>query len=159
VNSTPTTRTVLHIIGSSGFGGGERYLLDLVGFSLEQYRHVAAVPCEGPLSRHLDSSRKTYRIIDMPLRISVSSVIKLCRLCREIKADIIHSHGFRSNIYGRLVAVLCRKQHVATIHVSLYDYLETSAAVRQVYQWVEKWSSFVTRPPLPLDLPGAPAAR
>lgn len=142
--ATPTI-TVLHVIGSAGFGGGERYLLDLIRFSSRPFRHVAAVPYAGPLSQSMDAAGNTCRIINMPLRPSISGILGLRRFNREAGADIIHSHGFRANLYGRLAALITGKPHVATIHVSLYDYRETAPARRRLYRCVEKWSSPITR--------------
>lgn len=137
--------TVLHVIGSGGPGGGERYLLDLVRFSSDRFRHVAAIPYAGYLSRDMDAAGHAYRIIPMPWRPSPATVMRLCQFCRDTGADVIHSHGFRANVYGRLAAFFTRVSHVATIHVSLYDYRETAPFLRLLYQRIEKWSSFITR--------------
>lgn len=139
------SKTILHVIGSTGFGGGERYLLDLIRFSSMGYRHVAAAPHHGPLTGQMDAAGYDCRVISMPRIPSITSIIRLCRICRLEKVDIVHSHGFRANLYGRLAAVLCRKPHVATVHVSLYDYLETPPLIRCFYRLVEKYSSPVTR--------------
>ena len=142
---TTSTINVLHVIGSAGFGGGERYLLDLIRFSSDGKRHIVVMPQVGPMTEQMETAGNDYRIIAMPRIPSLTGVIRLLRLCHRKQVDIIHSHGYRANLYGRLLALLCRKPHVATIHVSLYDYLETPPVIRQFYRLVEKWTAPVTR--------------
>lgn len=140
-----STKRVLHVISSAGFGGGERYLLDLVRFSSEGYRHIIVVPYAGPMTARMAVAGNDYSVIPLPRIPSFASMIRLFRVCRRKQVDIIHSHGYRANLYGRLLALLCRKPHVATVHVSLYDYLETAPVVRRFYRSVERWTSPLTR--------------
>ena len=142
---TAPMTTILHVIASGGPGGGERYLSDLIRFSSRPYRHVAAIPGDGYLSREMNAAGRGYRIIPMPLYPSPAAVIRLCRFCRQVRADIIHSHGFRANFYGRLAAFLTCRPHLATVHVSLFDYRQTAAARQWLYRMIERWMSRMTR--------------
>ncbi|MEW6077771.1 MAG: glycosyltransferase family 4 protein [Thermodesulfobacteriota bacterium] len=142
---TAPMTTVLHVIGSGGPGGGERHLLDLIRYSSRAYRHVTVIPYAGYLNREMEAAGHRYQIIPMPRQPSPAALIHLCRLCREAGADVIHSHGFRANFYGRLAALLTRRPHVVTIHVSLFDYRDTPPALRRFYRIIESWSSRITR--------------
>ena len=65
------------------------------------------------------------------------TVLQLRGLIRKFKADIVHTHGYRANLYGRLAALLSGKKCVCTVHVSLFDYLDTPAALRFAYMAAE----------------------
>jgi len=136
---------VLHVIDSAGFGGGERYVLDLVKFASPELIHHVIIPHGGPLETQLQTSGCAYSVINMESRMSLKSVQKLVRLVNQTESAIIHSHGYRANLYGRLSAIMAKKKHVCTMHVSLYDYIDTAPLLRLIYLIVERITSFVTK--------------
>ncbi len=135
---------ILHLIDSSGVGGGERYLADLIRHSDSTFRHHIVLPSDGPLEDVLQNQHIEYDIVSMDYRQLINSIRKLRYLINILHIDIVHTHGYRANFYGRVASLLARVKHIATIHVSLYDYLETPRYIRSIYLWVEKILSFRT---------------
>jgi glycosyltransferase involved in cell wall biosynthesis len=135
---------ILHVIDSAGIAGGERYLLDLIKYSGNQFEHTVVLPYSGPFERMLKACDYRYHIVNLVSKISLSTVYQLTKIIRKHKANIIHTHGFRSNFYGRIVALIQRIENLATCHVSLFDYTDTRALTRQIYFFVEKILSFKT---------------
>ena len=136
---------VLHVIDSAGFGGGERYILDIIKHASLYFHHCVVLPHPGRLKPQLDAAGIPHAIINMERRFSLKSVMDLTRFIRDSNATIIHSHGYRANIYSRMAAVLARKIHVCTVHVSLYDYLDTPLWLRRLYLIMERVTAVATR--------------
>jgi len=82
-----------------------------------------------------------YSIVPMGKISFLNTVPLLVRLNKHQQASIIHTHGYRANFYGRITSFLCRNKHVATIHVSLFDYRDTSKIIRRIYLIIEKLMS------------------
>lgn len=136
---------VAHVIDSAGFGGGERYILDIIKFTSPYIQHRIAIPHRGHLQQQLDAIGCAYAVIDMKRRFSFKTLMTLTRWIRRSQSTIIHSHGYRANIYGRMAAILTGKIHVCTVHVSLYDYVDTPFWLRLVYMIMERMTSIATR--------------
>ena len=136
---------VLHILSSAGIAGGERYLLDLVRFSQAGFRHDIVLPQRGPIEHLFKDVDVTFKIIDMRRQFSLSALYRLTRLAKKNAIDIIHTHGYRANFYGRLAGVAAVKKCIATVHVSLFDYLYTPMMKRYGYLLIEKVFAFKTK--------------
>lgn len=136
---------VLHVIDSAGYGGGERYVADIIRHASPGVEHTVAVPYQGPLAAQLDKHGFSYRVIDMESRFSPSTVLQLSRWIRKARIHVVHSHGFRANIYSRLAAMLAGRSHAFTMHVSLYDYVDTPLWLRRIYIIAEALTSVLTR--------------
>ena len=136
---------VVHIIDSAGYGGGERYILDIIQNASSAFHHWVAIPSDGPLKAELDAVSVPNIVINFEKRFSIKSILTFIRFIRQIHPAIIHSHGYRSNIYGRIAAILLRKSHVCTVHVSLYDYIDTPQRLRWMYMMIERVTSIASR--------------
>ena len=136
-DSENSRTSVVHVIDSGGYGGGERYILDVASNASRGFRHAVAIPCEGPLERMLAAKCVPFALIDMQHLFLLKTVLRLRRLLLGFKAEIVHTHGYRANLYGRLAALLAGKKNVCTVHVSLFDYLDTPAALRLSYMAAE----------------------
>ncbi len=141
---TPRSIKVLHVIDSAGYGGGERYVADIIRHASSDVDHIVAIPSAGHFAAQLQSLGVGYVIIDMRRRFSFSSVFELCRLIRHFRVDLVHSHGYRANIYSRFAAVLAGKSHICTMHVSLYDYGDTGVWLRRFYIGIEMLTAVAT---------------
>jgi len=135
---------ILHLIDSAGIAGGERYLLDLIRHSDPSFEHFVILSSAGPFERMLKDQNCRYVFISMERKISLSSVRKIRRFINEEKADIVHTHGYRANLYGRLACLFTGIRNITTTHVSLYDYVDTHPLIRRVYIFIEKISSLKT---------------
>ena len=139
----PKTR-VLHLIDSAEIAGGERYLLDLIRHSHPSFEHIIVFSYEGPFAQQLRDRHIPHVLIGMQSRLSIKSIFKIRKYIREQKISIVHTHGYRCNLYGRLACLFTGIRNIATVHVSLYDYVDTPPWLRRVYLLVEKLTSFMT---------------
>lgn len=119
-------------------------MLDLIRFSPRDVIHCVAIPFTGSLQERLTEKNIPYFISKQPLHISPVSLARLLRYIRKHHADIVHTHGFRANLYGRISALLTGRKHVATMHVSLYDYIDTPGWRRYIYILIERLMSVIT---------------
>jgi glycosyltransferase involved in cell wall biosynthesis len=84
-------------------------------------------------------------VVDMRRRFSLSALFLLARTIKEHGIDVVHTHGFRANLYGRLASLWTGVETISTVHVSLFDYVDTPSPIRSFYILLEKGLSFKTR--------------
>lgn len=136
--------TILHVLSSAEIAGGERHVNELINNADPQFQHLVVLPYSGPFEELLKNQLIEYKVIDMTRKIALFAIAKLVTLIRKKKIQVIHTHGYRANFYGRIAALLTRKRSIATIHVSLLDYAETSLILRKIYIFLEKFLGFLT---------------
>ncbi|MBI4381363.1 MAG: glycosyltransferase [candidate division NC10 bacterium] len=115
---------LLHLADTADRGGGETYLF-LLADRLPRDRYALSVLCpsEGLLSERLRKIGVHVVLFEIPRLLSPAALLRLIRLLRKLRPDIMQSHGARMNFYAALagrwagVPVI-----VSTIHNSLYDY-------------------------------------
>jgi glycosyltransferase involved in cell wall biosynthesis len=122
---------VFHLISSAGFFGAESVVLEIC-------KGLAARSIEAAIGV-FDNSRNPHtelalRADECGLRAEVfkcggrADVGALGRIIRFVRAngfDIIHTHGYKSDLYGFLAARVLRKKIVATCHNWIADDLQT----------------------------------
>ncbi len=136
--------TILHILSSAGIAGGERYLQDLIKYSHPSIKHLIILPFQGPFIQVLKDKKYHFNIVDMRKRFSLPSIFSLVQHIKNSKVDIVHTHGYRANFYGRIACILGGVKNVSTIHVSLYDYADTPFLIRYAYIMLERILSYTT---------------
>lgn len=114
---------ILHVISSAGFYGAENVVYQL---ALEQGRRkecqpvVAVIENRDTPHRELaeECSARGIETIILPCRGQVdwATAGGLKRVLREQRIDIIHSHGYKANIYSRVAASGWNGRSVATCH-------------------------------------------
>ncbi|HWI55198.1 MAG TPA: glycosyltransferase [Desulfobacteria bacterium] len=123
---------VLHVIGGGEFGGAEQHLLSLLRHidKHEFELHVACLFTEPLAPMIVHEGFKVY-ILPMRNKIDLKPVGRLASLISSEGFHIIHTHGVRANMIGRLAA---RKagagRVVTTVHsVLAFDY----------NRWLDRW--------------------
>jgi pyruvate/2-oxoacid:ferredoxin oxidoreductase beta subunit len=84
----------------------------------------------------------TIRSRISPIR-SIFTILRLARLLRKYKADILHCHGFWAGFIGRIAALLARRPCIYTIHNFLPGNLGRWA--RRGAIWIEEMLSGITK--------------
>ncbi len=136
---------ILHVIDSAGFGGGERYILDLACNASPGFSHAVVIPVPGALKQMLEEAGVPHAVVPMQKRISSEAVQRIATFAIKTGASVIHTHGYRANFHGRLAAWKTGSVHVATVHVSLFDYAQTLLPARMLYMVAERLTSAFTR--------------
>lgn len=133
---------VLHVIGGGEFGGAERYVLDLVRrLDPDAFSPMVACFYEGRLSRALAGSGLPVRVMPQ----GPGGLPALVRYMREGRPRIVHTHGVRGNLFGRLAARACGVRAIVTTvhsHLSL-DY--PNPLRRGVYRSLEALTAPLVR--------------
>jgi glycosyltransferase involved in cell wall biosynthesis len=110
-------RTVLHLIETSGIGGAEQVLVDLVRtMDRKRWRPIVVVPDTGWLPDTL--SQQGIEVIELRERgaFDFGALTRIVSLARRCDAAIIHSHLFGSAVRAGIVATVCGIPAVGTIH-------------------------------------------
>ena len=112
---------VLQFICPTGFYGAERWVLALNNnLDQEKVRSYLAVTKEAnsqlEIVKHFRSDEGKAFEIEVNSRFSISALISLCKLIKERRIDIIHTHGYKSDILGILAAKLTGIKSLSTPH-------------------------------------------
>lgn len=87
---------ILHLSSAQAFGGGERYLVDLVNALAARGHEVfVAVRPDSPLTSELKLPK--HKLIELPLRnaLDASSAGRLASFVRKQKIEVLHAHMAR----------------------------------------------------------------
>ncbi len=97
--------TVVHVAGSAQWAGGEMFLKQMAG-RLDRSRVALRVVCpeDGPLRDEMRRRGVPCETVLLSPLGSPFPIRKLSRQFHQWNADIVQSHGARSNFYSRLAA-------------------------------------------------------
>ena len=135
-------RNILEINVTSALGGGPEYMYSLVkGLDRSKYHIVAACPVDGPYFQRLrDLGIET---IDLPIRsLHLGVLLRLVRIVRKFKIDLIHSHGKGAGIYSRPLGVITRTPVIHTLHGIHYG--AYNPLMRKFYFLIERFLTSLT---------------
>jgi glycosyltransferase involved in cell wall biosynthesis len=135
---------VLHLITGLNVGGAELQLRSI----LQNTRHEADVITlynPGPVAEMIRADGQQVRNLGMKRNSEVSALLRLYRLVREGRYDVVHSHLYRSQIYGRPAAWLAGTPVVLSTEHSIGEtHLERrrmTSGVRALYLATERLSA------------------
>jgi glycosyltransferase involved in cell wall biosynthesis len=120
---------VLHISSASAFGGGERHLSDLArGLAVRGHEVFVALADDSPLRERL-APLPPQNVFTLPLRnaLDLGSALRLARLARALKVEIIHPHVARDYT---LAAFAARRTHAARLVITRHVLFPLSRAHR-----------------------------
>lgn len=113
----------VHVAGSAGWGGGERYLeLFARHHDRERFALQVVLPAPGPLGARLKALGVDVHVADLAPLVSPRALVRLASVLRRLAPDVVQSHGARSNVYTRLAGRLAGVPVISTIHNALRDY-------------------------------------
>lgn len=101
---------LLHLVASSG-GGGATHVRDLaVGLPRDRFETTVAMPLDaGNVSvADFTSVGAAFEQVHIAGGFAAVEVLRLSRLLKASRFDIVHVHGARASLYGRLAAVMTR---------------------------------------------------
>jgi len=114
-------RNVLQFICPTGMYGAERWVLALVNNldDDEVGSKIALTQESEALSEVVSYFRKSCEnlsVLKMTSRFSFSAIRSLCQLIRNQEIDVIHTHGYKSDIMGLIAARITGIKIVSTPH-------------------------------------------
>ncbi len=101
---------LLHLVASSG-GGGATHVRDLaVGLSRDRFETTVAMPSDaGNVSvADFTSVGVAFEQVHIAGGFAAGEVLRLSRLLKASRFDIVHVHGARASLHGRLAAAMTR---------------------------------------------------
>jgi glycosyltransferase involved in cell wall biosynthesis len=112
---------ILHLISSKGFFGAENVVVNL---AKEQKKNLDV--CVGVFrdrrEPHTEVAIEAERngikteIFDCAGKIDIMTIKNIRKTIKEKEIDIVHSHGYKSNIYGILASRKTKVKSIATCH-------------------------------------------
>lgn len=138
------TIKVLHLIGGGEIGGAEENVLNL----MHHFQRDKICPCLGCLSKSspfaslVQSQGISTEIFPMRFSLDLYPIIPLVKFCRRSKIEILHCHGIRANLIGRLAAKILGIPCISTVH----SHLESDYTA----SWKGKIALFLDNSTLPL---------
>src|SRR6476620_9919975 len=112
---------ILHLVSSGGLYGAEQVILNLARGDNTISYVGALYNTHSPHLEVIDEAKKLgvgTVVFDSRGRIDLGTVFQIRRFLREHRIDILHSHGYKSDIIGFLAVLLWRRTRwVATNHV------------------------------------------
>lgn len=135
-------KNILEINVTSALGGGPEYMYSLVkGLDRNKYHIVAACPDDGPYFQRLRDLG--IKVIDLPIRsLHLGVLLRLVRIARKFKIDLIHSHGKGAGIYSRPLGVITRTPVIHTFHGIHYG--AYNPLMRKFYFLIERFLTTFT---------------
>src|SRR5580693_2564580 len=123
---------VLHVITGLGVGGAELQLRAV----LQQTRHDADVVTlynPGPVADMIRADGTAVRTLDMRRNTQLSALLRLRRIIRAGRYDVVHAHLYRSQIYARPAAWLAATPVIVSTEHSIGEtHLERRRMTRPV---------------------------
>ncbi|WP_066633881.1 glycosyltransferase [Desulfolucanica intricata] len=133
---------VLHIIGGGEFGGAERHILNLA-CSLDPQKIAITVIClfEEPFARMAGEMGLNALAVPMRHKLDLGTLGRLTGVVRDYRPDLVHTHGVRANLLGRLAARRAGvRKIVTTVHSLLVqDYPDFFSRLANT------WTELLTR--------------
>ncbi len=121
---------ILHIIGGGEIGGAEQHVLTLLN-GIDRTRFTPHLVCltHGPFAALARETNIPTKTLPMHFPLDLSPLPGIIRWARQKGIDLVHTHGSRANLLGRLGARWLGIPNLTTVHSSLaYDYLSPWSA-------------------------------
>jgi glycosyltransferase involved in cell wall biosynthesis len=130
---------ILQLIGSFTSGGAENMVVNLVnGLAEDTFNVILSARAAGPAARGLINGNKVV-IIEKNSTVDISYLLKLIRLIKKYRIDIIHSHMFGANMYGFLAAKLSGAKIIQTVHgMDCLNSKKRMIAYRLMHRFIDK---------------------
>ncbi|MCQ2560069.1 MAG: glycosyltransferase [Clostridia bacterium] len=136
---------VLHVIGAGEFGGAERHILNLVAaMNPEKVRVTVCCLFAEPFVKVAKEKGLDALAIPMRHKRDMGIIKQLKALMLQEKVDIVHTHGVRANLVGRLAAKQAGKKIVVTTEHSLLAQDYPGFLSRMLNMLIEKFSRPIT---------------
>ena len=141
---TTNKPNILIISSRADFGGGPEHIFGLVNNLRDQFNFFIATPNDYPYFAKYCELIGKNKLQEIPHRkFRLKYLIRILRLIKLNKIDLIHSHGKGAGIYSRLAGLFARTKTIHTfhgIHLDNYNSLQ-----KILYLFIERMLAFSTR--------------
>jgi glycosyltransferase involved in cell wall biosynthesis len=113
-------RRVLHVIHGMDMGGAERIVVSLaLGLRERSYTVSVCSFKDGPMAGHLRSANLPFFNLQKRSGFDPFVVVKLVRLLKRERIQILHTHSFSANFWGRVAGLIARVPVLVTTEHTL----------------------------------------
>lgn len=126
-----TTRSVFEVIADSSLTGAPRHLLALLA-GIDRHKFVVSVICPpGPLVKEVKKLK--FPVFEVPMngRADINAVNAVNKILRKYDPDLIHTHGQRAGLIGRMAA---RDLPIKKVHTE-HTYTQEFKLTNPVMHW------------------------
>ena len=106
---------IMHLLNGEYFSGVEQVVVSIVK-GLKGFDHIIVCLFDGPMAIKAREMGLEVNVLTMKNKFDLSIIQKLASLIKRKNVSIIHTHTWRANLYGRLVAKLIHIPVVSHIH-------------------------------------------
>jgi glycosyltransferase involved in cell wall biosynthesis len=126
---------IWHLIDSRTIGGAERHIAILL-----QCLRTRSIAAKAVLYRDYGSDPWLSQLsaTDLPFRVLGGSFLSLVQALAQDRPHLLHVHGYKAGILGRLPARLLGIPVVTTFHSG-----ERSGWPLKLYEWTDEWTSIL----------------
>jgi len=111
------TKTILHIIDTTGPGGAETVFIQLADLLRSRgWKSVVVIRGPGWVQEELERRGINAHVIPAKGSFAVKFLMRLVRLVKAEKVDVIQSHLLGSNVYAAIAGLISATPVVATYH-------------------------------------------
>lgn len=108
--------SVFEIIADSSLTGAPRHLLTLLS-GINRYKFVVSVIVpEGDLVKELKKLKVPVFTVPMKGRADLAAISAISRILKKYEPDIVHTHGQRAGVLGRLATSDLKMRRIHTEH-------------------------------------------
>ncbi|MCL6639063.1 MAG: glycosyltransferase, partial [Firmicutes bacterium] len=108
---------VVHVIGGGEFGGAERHILNMAK-AVDPQAVDITVCClfAAPFAQMAAQAGLTVLAVPMRHKLDLRVLDEMAHFFRLNGVDVVHTHGVRANLLGRIAARQAGKKIVTTVH-------------------------------------------
>ncbi len=101
---------IVYIINSLALGGAEKLLLDICqNLDKSKYEiYVCTVNGGGPLLKSFQNANVKLKVFEKKSKIGLKVIWQIYKYLKEIKPNIVHTHLFGGDTWGRFAAILAQ---------------------------------------------------
>lgn len=135
----PEPSSVMFLIGGGDTGGAKTHVLTLLRGLMEQgYRIRLVCFMEGPFAENARAWKIPTTVL--PKKRVLKCYRELLRMINQMQPDLIHCHGAKANMFGRMLMGHISQTVLTTVHSDPeLDYLGRPAA-KLVYGTINDWA-------------------
>ncbi|NMA69632.1 MAG: glycosyltransferase [Desulfitobacterium sp.] len=129
------TTKVLQLIGGGEIGGAEKHLLALLeGLESDSFTLSNGCLIDGAFAKLTRERGIPTHLFPMKHPLDLTLIPKIMKIIKEEGYSLIHTHGSRANLLGRIAGYLSKIPVISTVHSSLeHDYLSRKAALLAIF--------------------------
>src|SRR3990167_5293071 len=139
---------ILHVLASS-LGGGSTHVFDLIAHKADGIEQRLALPSDGgTIAERFRGLGYKVEELDLTQGWQWKAFFRLMRYIRGYQPHIVHCHGYRAGLYGRLATKLISRniKTVITVHGFHAFYYKSKLKKKLIFSLekiLQKWTDHV----------------